>query len=155
MSWRDRIVVPADWPRHTGILINAVDEDDALFLVDFDKANFDDFRVAGLNGAANVLGFDRHFAMAAIDQYAKRDALGAAEVEEPVHGGADCATGIEDVVHQDEVHAVNAEGDVRRLQDGLGSNFGEIVEVKSDVQRADGNVDAVNAAHGSGDALGH
>jgi hypothetical protein len=135
-------------------LVDAVDQDYALFVVYFVEADFDDFAVGGLHGAADVLGFDRHFAVAAIDEDTERDALGATKIEETVHGGADGAAGVEDVVDEDQVHGVDAERNIRGLQDGLWSDFGEIVAIESDVERADGHFDAVDAAHGLRDALG-
>ena len=134
-------------------LVDSVDEDHAFFLVDFDEADLDDFRVAGLNGAADVLRFDWHFAVAAVDQHAERDTLGAAEVEEAVHGGTDGAAGVKDVVHEDEVHAVHTEGDVRRLQHGLWRDLGEVIAIKGDVQSPDRDVNSVDPAHGTGDPL--
>lgn len=132
----------------------AVDENDALFLIDFAETHFDDFRVAGLHGAADELGFNGHFAMAAVNEHAERNALRAAEIEKAVHGGANGASGVEDVVDEDEVHAVDAKGDIGRLQHGLGRDFREIVAIESDIESADGHVDAIDAAHGLGDALG-
>lgn len=132
----------------------AVDENDTLFAVNFPETHFDNFGVAGLHGPAHELRFNGHFAVAAIDEDAERDALRAPQIEKPVHGGADGAAGVEDVVHEDEIHAVDAKGDVRGLKDGLRRDFGKIVAVEGDVQGADGNVDAVDATHGFGDALG-
>jgi hypothetical protein len=48
-----------------------VDENDAFFVIDFAETHFDDFRVAGLHGAAYELGFNGHFAMAAVDEHAE------------------------------------------------------------------------------------
>src|SRR5258706_6548267 len=135
-------------------LIDSGDEDDALFFINFDEPNLDDFRVAGLDRAADVLSFDGHFPVAAVDQHAKRDTLGTAEVEQAVHGGADSAAGVEHVIDENKVHAVHGEGDVGGLQDGLRRNLGEVVTIEGDVQRADGDVDAVDSAHGTGDSLG-
>ena len=50
--------------------------------------------------------------------------------------------------------AIHAEGNVRGLQDGLGSDFGEVVSIEGDVEGADGHFDPVDAAHGLRDALG-
>ena len=36
----------------------------------------------------------------------------------------------------------------------MGRDFREVVAIERDVQRADGNIDAIDAAHGLGDALG-
>ncbi len=141
-------------PYHKPILFDTVDKHDALFLVDLAEPHFDNFCVAGLHAAADVLRFDGHFAMAALDKNAERDAPGAPEVEKAVHGGADGAAGVEHVVNEDQVHIIHAEGNVGRLQHGVGRDFGKVIAIESDVEGAHGNVNAVNAAHGARDALG-
>jgi hypothetical protein len=118
------------------------------------ETDFDDFGLGGLHRATDVLGFDGHFAMAAIDEHAKGYALGAAQVKEAVHGGADGAAGVEDVVHENQVHGIHGERDVGGLQYGLRRDFREVVTIEGDIQRADGDFDAVNTAHGLGDAFG-
>jgi hypothetical protein len=123
-------------------------------VVDFVEPHFDNFGGARLHVAADVLCFDGHFAMAALDKNAERNAPGAAEVEKAVHGGTDGAAGVEDVVDEDEVHVVNAERDIGRLEYGVGRDFGKVVAIESDVESADGDINAVNAAHGARDALG-
>jgi dihydroorotate dehydrogenase (NAD+) catalytic subunit len=100
------------------------------------------------------LGLDGHFTVAAVDEDAERDALGPAEVEETVHGGANSAAGVKHVVHEDQVHAVHGKSNVRGLQDGLGSNFREVVAIERDVESADWHLDAIDSTHGPGDALG-
>ena len=92
--------------------IDAVDEHDAFFVIDFLEPDFDNFGGTGLHRPADILRFDGHFAMAAIDEHAKGNALRSAEVEQAVHGGANGAAGVEHVVDEDEVHAVDVEGDV-------------------------------------------
>ena len=134
-------------------LVDAVDEDHALFVVNFLKADFDDFRVTGLDGAADILRFDGHFAVAAVDEHAERNALGPAEVEEAIHGGANGAPGVEDIVDEHEIHAVDGKIDVRGLQNGLWRDFGEVVTVKSDVEGADRNFYTVDTAHRARDTL--
>src|SRR5260370_16746768 len=101
----------------------AVDENDTLFIIDLAEAHFDDFGVAGLHGAADELRLNGHFAMAAVDEHAERDALGASEVEEAVHGGPDGAAGVTDVAAEYELHSLAAEGTVRRLQNRLTRDF--------------------------------
>jgi hypothetical protein len=118
------------------------------------EPHFDNFGGAGLHAAADVLCFDGHFAMAALDKNAERYAPGASEVEKAVHGGADGAARVEDVVNEDQVHIIHAEGNVGRLQHGVGRDFGKVVAIESDVQSANGNVNAVDAAHGTRDTLG-
>src|SRR5579859_5333957 len=68
-------------------LFYPVHQDHAFFRVNFAQANFDNFGVAGLYVAADVLRFDGHLAVAAVNQHAERNASRAAEVEEAVHGG--------------------------------------------------------------------
>ena len=134
-------------------LFDAIDEDDAFFIVDFLKTDLDDFGIAGLDGAANVLRFDGHFAVAAIDQDAERNALRTTEIKESIHGGADGASGIKNVIDEDEVHAVYAERDMGGLQNGLRGDLGQIIAIEGDVEGADGNIDAINATHGPCNAL--
>jgi hypothetical protein len=138
----------------TETLFYAVDHDDAFLIVNFAQADFDNFGVAGLDDAAYILGLNGHFAVAAVDQDAERNAARTAKVKKAVHGGADGTAGVEHIVNQDQIHAVDGEGDIGRLQDGLRRDFGKIVAVKRDIKGADGNFDAVNAAHGLSDALG-
>src|ERR1700674_1735244 len=134
-------------------LLHAIDQDDTLFLVDFAKADLNNFRVAGLNAAADVLGLDGHFTVAAFDQDAEGNALRPAEIKKAVHGGADGAAGIKDVIDQDEVHVIDAERNVRRAQNSLGRNLGKVVAIESYVEDAHGNIHAVDSAHGLGNPL--
>src|SRR5271155_2417824 len=131
-----------------GELLYPVHQDHALFIVDLLQANFDDFGIAGLHGAADVLSLDGHFAMATVNEHAEGNALGTAKVKKAVHGGANGAAGVKNVVDKHQVHAVYAERDVRRLEDRLRCDVGEIVAIESDVQCADRHFHAVNAAHG-------
>ena len=101
----------------------AVDENDALFVVNLAEAHFDDFGVAGLHGAADELGFNGHFAMAAVDEHAERNALGAAEIEKAVHGSANGAAGVKHVVDEDEVHAGRRQTECQRTAGRRGSRL--------------------------------
>ncbi len=87
--------------------------------VDFVELYFDDFEVAGLHIAAHEFRFDGQFAMAAVDQDKELDARRAAVVEEGIERGADGAAGIEDVIHEDDVFTLDAEGYVGGAHDGL------------------------------------
>src|SRR6266481_8739794 len=53
-------------------LFHSVHQNDPFFFVDLAQADFNDFRVAGLHASADVLGLDRHFAMAALDRKSTR-----------------------------------------------------------------------------------
>src|SRR5215471_12032437 len=134
-------------------LLDAVDQYYALLVVDFSKADFNDFGVAGLHGAADILSFDGHFTVAAVDQHAEGNALGPAKVEQTVHRGAYGAASVKDIIDKDKVKAVDTKGDVGGLQHGLRGHLGQVVAVESDVERADRDLDTVNAAHGAGNAL--
>src|SRR5579863_5054738 len=80
---------------------NALDEHDALFLINLIQANFDNFRVAGLNRAAYECRLDRQFAVPAVNQNTQADALGTPEIEQSVHRRANRAPRVQDVVHDD------------------------------------------------------
>src|SRR5262249_30048236 len=141
---------------HRGIHLRRlpVNQHDALFVINLVQPHFDDFGVAGLHRAPDELSFDGHFAVAAVNQNAKSDALRAAEVEKTIHSRANSAAGVKHVVNENEVHAVDGKGNVGGLQHGLRRDLRKVIAIKSNVQRADGNVHAVNAAHSLGDALG-
>ena len=106
-------------------------------LVDFLKLHFDDFVVGGLDVAADELGFDGQLAVAAIDQHQQVDARRAAVIEQSVERGADGAAGVEHVVHQDDVFALDGEGDLGGADDGLDVDGGEVVAVEIDIEDAD------------------
>src|SRR5262249_50688115 len=126
----------------------------ALFVINFAKADFDNFAVAGLYHPPDVLRFDGHFAVAAVNEHAKRNAARSTKVKEAIHGGADGAASVKDVVYEDQVHAVHAKRNFRRLQDRLRGDLGEVIAVERDVECADRNFYAVDATHGLCDALG-
>ena len=58
--------------------------------------------------------------MAAINQDAEPDAPGAAEIEEAVHGGANGAAGIQDVVDDHQIAVVYREIDFVECTTGCG-----------------------------------
>jgi len=134
-------------------LRDAVNEHDALLVVHLGQAHFNNLRVGGLHRAPNKLRLDGHLAMPAVHQHAKLHAPRAPKIKQAVHRGADGAAGIEDIVHQHQVHVVHGKGNVRSLKNGLRRNFGEIVAVKSDVQRPDSHFRPVYPAYPFRDAL--
>src|SRR3989449_3392254 len=91
--------------------------------------------------------------MPAVHQHAKLHAPRTAEIKQAVHRGANGAAGIEDIVHQHQIHVVHGKGNVRSLKNRLRGNLREIVAVKSDVQRADGDFGPVYPAYPFRDAL--
>src|SRR5277367_6630243 len=133
---------------------NAVNEHDAFIAINFLQVNFHDFSVAGLDRVADERGFDGHFAMAAVNQHAEADALGAAQIEETVHGGANGAAGVEHVVHDHQIAIIHAEADFVRVHDRLRSYGRKIVAIQSDVNRADGDFHAGEIFDGFREAFG-
>ena len=140
--------MPSRWRRRcsTGVVesrtciqVDAVHEHHALLFVNFLQADFDDFGVAGRDGAADESGFDGQFAMAAIDQDAHANAFRAPEIEQAVHGGAGGASGVENVVDQHDIAIVHYEWNLGGLHDGLRRDGGEIVAIERDIERADGH----------------
>src|SRR5690606_9415220 len=72
--------------------------------------------------------------MAAVDHHRVLDTAGPAHVDDRVEGGPRCAAGVEDVVDQDDLGAVDVEIHLRALDDGLQRDLGEVVAVERDVE---------------------
>ena len=106
--------------KRAGGLVDEFDEDDLFVVVDFAEFDFDDFAAGGGDGAADELGFDGEFAVAAVDEDEELDALGAAVVEEGIEGGTDGASGVEDVVHKNDVAAGDVEAELALVDGGAG-----------------------------------
>src|SRR5690349_9410935 len=87
---------------------------------------------------ANDIRLDRELAPAPIDQHAERDPLGAPEVGELVERGAHGPSGIEHVVDDHHVLAVQVAGDPRLADDGLGPDRFEVVAIEGDIEGAAG-----------------
>ena len=68
-------------PGTQALRIYAIDQDYALFAVDLTEPHFDDFAWARLHEATDKLCFDGHLAMAAVNQYAQRNAFRATQIE--------------------------------------------------------------------------
>src|SRR5262249_42668105 len=102
--------------------------------------DFDDLDVGRLDDSADEFGFDREFAVAAIDQDEELDAGRAAVVEEGVEGGSDGAAGVEYVVHQDDVLAGDFELNVGSAYDRLDIDGAEIVAIEVDIEDAHGDL---------------
>src|SRR6204780_5158713 len=121
---------------------NAIDENDAFLAVNFLQADFHYFGLTCFHVSADERRLDRHFAMAAINQHAKADALGTAQVEKTVHRRTNGTAGVKHIVNDNKVAAVNRKIDFVRMNHGLRSHGGKVVAVQRDIERADGNVDA-------------
>src|SRR5262249_48821684 len=73
------------------------------------------------------------------DEHAELNAARAAVVEECVHGRADGAAGVEDVIHQDYVLIADLYTQGSFLNHRTGADGGQIVAVKRDIQRSHGD----------------
>ena len=81
--------------------------------------------------------------MAAVNEDCQLDAARTAQVHDGIKSGADGTARIQDVVHQHDALAVDAEGNVGSVD--RGSEIGRIViAVEADVQAAERNVDALD-----------
>src|SRR4029077_20854535 len=87
---------------------------------------------------ANDIRLDRELAPTPIDQHAERDPLGASEVGELVERGAHGPSGIEHVVDDHHVLAVEVAGDPSLADDGLGPDRFEVVAIEGDIEGAAG-----------------
>ena len=103
---------------------------------------------------ADIVGPDRQLAVAAVDEDGKLDALGAAEVDHGVEGGADRPAGEEDVVDEDDALAGDVEGDVAGRDLDAGAAGREVVAVEADVEDADGQSAFLDLLNRGGDAAG-
>src|ERR1700677_1785430 len=95
--------LPKDWPRSG----NAIDQNDAFLAVNFLQADFHYFSVACFHVSADERRLDGHFAMAAVNQHAKADALGTAQVEKTVHRGTNGTAGVKHIVNDNQVAVVH------------------------------------------------
>jgi len=100
------------------------------------------------------VGPDRQLAMAAVDQDDQADLRGPAEVADRVEGGSDGPAGVEDVVDEDDLRAVDGEGDLGPAEHGPAVAVAEVIAVERDVERPDGHRAADEALQPRGDPLG-
>ena len=122
-------------------------------LINFAQAHFDDF-ARRWSAPCGPQKSPRRAFRGARDRSARISeyVLRPAKVEETVHRGADGAAGIEHIVHENQIFVVHGKSDIAGLQHGLRGNFGKVVAIERDVQRADGHFHAVDFAHGLRDA---
>ena len=85
---------------------------------------------------ADDVRLDRQLASAAVDQHGQRDARRPAEVGELVERGADRASGVEHVVDDHDVLAVDVDRDLRLPDDRTRSDRLQVVAIERDVERA-------------------
>src|SRR5215831_6174980 len=136
------------------VSVYAVDDHHAFLIVHFAKTNFHNLAIAGFDLPANKSGFNWELAMAAINQDTQANSARPPQVEKPVHRGANSTAGVEHVVHNQQIAAVNVKINVRRLQQRLRPYCREIVPVQSYVQAAQWNPAFGIAFDRSGESLG-
>src|ERR1700735_4398654 len=140
--------------RIAGASGNTIDEDDTFLAVNLLQANFHYFGVARFHGSTNERRFDRQFSMAAVDQHTKADALGAAEIEEAVHGGTDGAAGVQHVVDDYQIAVIDREIDLVGMNDWLRTHGRKVVAIQRYIESAHGNVNTGRIANRFRQALG-
>jgi hypothetical protein len=135
-------------------LVGKLDEENLFVAIDLTELNLDDFAARGGDGTANEAGFNGKLAMAAVDEHEQLHALGSALVEEGIEGSTDGPPGVEDVVHEDDVAAVDVEADVAFFDDRAWACGGKVVTVKADVKDAGIDGRLLDGPDELGDALG-
>jgi len=135
-------------------LVGELDEENLFVVVDFAQLDFNDFAARGGDGSADEAGLDGKLAVSAVDEHEQLDALGAALVEEGVEGRADGAAGVEDVVHEDDVAAIDVEADVAFFDDRARACGGKVVAIEADVEYAGIDGRFLDGPDELGDALG-
>ena len=126
---------------------------DGVGAVGLGQAHLDLLDQRGRQVLADEVGPDRQLAVAAVDQHGELDGLGPAEVVEGVERGADRAAGEQHVVDQHDDLAVDVVGDLGVLE-RAGGLEAQVVAVHRDVERAGGDLAALDLGHALGDAAG-
>ncbi len=110
------------------------DQNYPLLTIFFVQPDFDNFVVGRLDIFPNIVSLDRQLTMAAVDHDGQLHALGAPEIDKAIQRGADCATGVEDVVDKNEADVVYIKFYGRLPQHGPVGYRGQIIAVKRDIQ---------------------
>ena len=130
------------------------DPDDLVDRVDRPDPDPDGLGPLGLDDQAHGVGPDGQLAMPAVDQHGQADPRRPAEVADRVQGGPDRPAGVEHVVDQDDLGAVDGEGDLGAEQDRPAVAVAQVVAIERDVQRPDRHGAAEELAQLLGDPRG-
>src|SRR5438045_175241 len=103
---------------------------------------------------SDEIGPDRKLAVSAIDEDRETYRLRTSVVDERVHRGADRAAGEEDIVDEHDHAAVHRERDLGLADDRRVADARQVVAIKSDVDGAEREVDALVRADRRLDAGG-
>ncbi len=130
--------------RRRGLLGADLSSDaDFVAAVRLRHVDLDDLLARCRHVLAHVVGADGQLAMAAVDQDGQADGPRPPEVDQGIHRAANGSAGIQHVVDEDDRGAVEVEGQVRALDDGLLGDQREVVAVEGDVECADGDAHAL------------
>ena len=95
------------------------------------------------NVLADKVRRDGEFAVTAVNENCQLNAARTAQVHDGVQSGTDGSTRIQDVVHQHDALAVDAEGNVGGVD--RGSEIGRVViAIEANIQAAERNVDTLD-----------
>src|SRR3954466_2418013 len=128
--------------------------DDLVLRIDRADPDPDALVALGRHFKPHDVGLDGELAVPAIDQDRESDARGPAQVADRVHRRADGPPGEEDVVDQDDLHAVDLERDLGPPQDGPTVPLPQVVAIERDVDRPDEDLLAHHRRQESGQPPG-
>ena len=103
---------------------------------------------------ADVVGANRQFALAAIDQHRELNRFGPSEIGQRVERRAHRAPGVEHVVDQHDAGAVERERDVAADQARVARRAAPVVAIRRNVERADRHCALAAFGHRLGQPLG-
>src|SRR5688572_18557395 len=89
-----------------------------------------------LDDLADNIGVDGELSAATVDQNGERDARRSAKIRQFIHGRAHRAAGVEHVVHDHDVAAIEAERKAGLSYDGTWPNRLQVIAIQRDVERA-------------------
>ncbi len=139
-----QIVDRDQMPVHATLLcVGGGADRDLVAAVDLLDVHVDALIAGGRQVLADVVGPDRKFAMAAVDQHGQLDTGGAAVIEQHVDRGAGGAARVEDVIDDHDRAAVDREVELRRVHDrarAAASSKPQVVAVEADVDRAEADL---------------
>jgi hypothetical protein len=136
------------------VLVGELDQENLFVVVDLTEFDLNDLASRRGDGAADEAGFNGKLAVSAVDEDEQLHALGAPLVEESIEGRTDGTAGVEDVVHQDDVAAIDVEADFAFFDHRARACSGEVVAIEADVEYTGIDGRLLNGLDELGDALG-
>src|SRR5262245_57639214 len=139
-----RSAIPRRSLRFNGMHSFLFNEQHLLRPVELREHHFDNLFLGGRYVFADVIGLDRQFAPAAVNEHGQLHAARAPEINQLIHRGADRAARVEHVVNQNDRLAGDVCGQLGLVDDGPFADGAQVVAVERDVQRAGRDVNAVH-----------